>query len=141
MGLLRHTARKSLVIFNDGTFAWGVEGSFYAKIFAEKNSYMSPLLRDLFYSTGHAHKKLATMEQALWLFTLLMSGLCFILKKDKFLTTIATSLVGIIMFNFLFEARARYVMIYVPIFIFLAMISLRHITEVIAKKINVMKSK
>lgn len=141
VSLLRHTARKSLVIFNDGTFAWGVEGKFYAKIFDEKNSYMSPLLRDLFYSTGHAHRKLATMEQALWLFTLFMSGLCFVLKKDKLLTIIVTSLVGIIIFNFLFEARARYVMIYVPVFIFLAMVSLSHVTEAIVKKINVMKSK
>ena len=126
-GLLRHTARKSLVIFNDGTFAWGMEGNFYTNIYEEKNGYMSPLLRDLFYNGGQRYITLSSVEQGIWLAVLLLSGMCFFVKKDKVMTIIVVSLIGIILFNFLFEARARYVMIYVPVFICAAIITLKQI--------------
>ena len=133
-GLLRHTARKSLVIFNDGTFAWGKEGEFYKHVYEEKNEFMSPLLRDLFYSSGQKYKILSTVEQAIWLAVLFLSGLCLWAKKDKVMTVIVVSLIGIILFNYLFEARARYVMIYAPIFICAAMIALKQIAAMIGKK-------
>ena len=133
-GLLRHTARKSLVIFNDGTFAWGVEGGFYYEIYEEKNQFICPLLRDMFYNTGVRYQTVATVEQATWLAVLILSGCCFILKKDKFTLTICSSLIGIIIFNFLFEARARYVMIYVPIFIILGVCSLEKINSLLQRK-------
>ena len=132
-GLLRHTARKSLVIFNDGSFAWGVEGIFYQQIYEEKNAYMSPLLRDLFYNGGQKYTILSSVEQGIWLAVLLLSGMCFLVKKDKVMTIIVVSLVGIVVFNYLFEARARYVMIYVPVFICAAIIILIQIVKKIGE--------
>ncbi len=135
-GLLRHTARKSLVIFNDGSFAWGAEGGFYTQIYEEKNEFISSFLRDLFYSFGHKYKKLATFEQGIWLAVLLLNCLCIFVKRDKFITVVVMSLIGIILFNFLFEARARYVLIYVPLFICTATLVIKQIAEFTFQRIK-----
>ena len=135
-GLLRHTARKSLVIFNDGTFAWGMEGKFYYEVYEVKNQFISPLLRDMFYSTGGRYQVVATVEQAIWLAVLFLSGCCIFLRKDKFTSVICISLIGIILFNYLFEARARYVMIYVPIFIVLGICSIEVLNGLIQRKVG-----
>lgn len=39
------------------------------------------------------------------------------------------SLIGIIVFNFIFEARARYIMLYVPFFIIAGCIALKEIMK------------
>ena len=68
-------------------------------------------------------------------FILFFCALCFLLKKDKLITVAAISLIGIMSFNLIFEARARYVIIYVPIFIVLAVISLSNVSSAITRRI------
>ena len=67
------------------------------------------------------------MEHFIWISVLFRSlGMIFV-KKSKENSVIVTTLVGIILFNFIFEARARYLILYVPFFIIASMISIQQL--------------
>ena len=71
-----------------------------------------------------------------------MLGIVFIKKNqlDKRIVVLMMSLVGLTIFEMLFEARARYLYIYAPIFITLSIIGLKNIKfqiqNIITKNIN-----
>lgn len=133
-GFLQHMGKKSLINFNDGTFAWEQEGGFYDIVYPDKNNLVSPFLKSLYYSSGSKYQYLSTAEQLAWLVVLFLSiGIVFI-KKSKETLTIILSLAGIIIFTFLFEARARYIMLYVPFFILAAMLSLQKCQVLFSQK-------
>lgn len=122
-GYLKLLSQKMLTNFNDGTFAWGNEGSFYAILKADKNTAIAPRLKATFYNNGAHFWLYSGMVQIVWIIVLI---LCFfksiigVLNKDKMEKAegvICLSLIGIIVFELLFEARARYIYIYVPLFI------------------------
>ena len=122
-GYLKLLSQKMLTNFNDGTFAWGNEGSFYAILKADKNTAIAPRLKATFYNDGAHFWLYSGMVQIVWIIVLI---LCFfksiisVFNKDKMEKAdgvICLSLIGIIVFELLFEARARYIYIYVPLFI------------------------
>lgn len=121
-GLIKHLARKSLLNFGDGTYAWGVEGIFYAYIFPERNDFASPLLREIFYTTGKYYPCFAVFQQLIWTTILLSSAgiLMYLLtekEKAQEVGVITLSLVGLVWFQTIFEARARYFFAYAPLFL------------------------
>lgn len=121
-GYFKFLSKKMLINYNDGTFAWGNEGGFYKVMVEEPNSSISPALRNIYYNDGKYFKVYATIVQGVWLFVILgcyLISVREILKKTikKELLIMLTALVGITMFELLFEARARYLYIYVPVYI------------------------
>ena len=124
VGLIEHLNRKSLVIFNDGTFAWGNEGGFYDVLYENKNDVICPILKELYYNTGSNYIYFASVEQAVWIFVLFFSVGIIFAEKNKENFVIVLSLVGIVIFTFLFEARARYLILYVPFFVIAAMLGI-----------------
>ncbi len=123
-GFLEHMWRKSLVIFNDGTFAWGHEGGFFDLVYDNKNEVIAPFLKSLYYTYGSRYGILSTVCQMFWITVLVFSvGVAFGRKEDKLITTLVLSLIGIILFTYLTEARARYLILYVPFFIIAAIIT------------------
>ena len=129
-GLLTHGKKKMLTIFNDGSFAWGCEGDFYHEIYPVRNKVAGPFLRDMFYNNGNKYKILSTVQQGVWLFVLFLCALGIFVRKNKGLVILSISLVGIILFNMIFEARARYLFVYLPVFIIFATYVLSRIVEV-----------
>ena len=133
-GFMWHLARKAMVDFNDGSFAWGAEGDFYNVVLEEKNGKMCPRLRDFFYDTGSNYKYLLTIEQILWLGTLVLMSLCAFIKKSKLNTALITSAIGMFLFVLIFEARARYLIVFIPVFIIIAISGLEWLCSVIMYK-------
>lgn len=129
-GFMWHLARKAMVDFNDGSFAWGVEGDFYNVVLEEKNGKMCPRLRDLFYHTGDNYKYLLLVEQILWLGTLILMSLCAFIKKNKLNTALITAAIGMLLFVLIFEARARYLIVFIPVFIIIAISGLEWLGSV-----------
>lgn len=123
-GFLEHMHKKSLVIFNDGSFAWGCEGGFFYKVYPDKNHLISPLLKSIYLTSGENYIILLTLEQTLWITCLFMSIGAIVLERNKFNSVLVLSLIGIIIFNLTFEARARYLYIYVPLFICAGILSI-----------------
>lgn len=134
-GFLKHMAKKSLVNFNDGTFAWGCEGGFYDTVYPDKNTVVAPLLKNIYYNTGLYYLYFSTINQLLWIFILFSSVGVVLKKKSKESLTIVLSLIGIILFHMLFEARARYLILYVPFFIMTSMLSLQNLEMNIRKRL------
>lgn len=135
-GLMSHLTKKSLINFNDGTFAWGCEGGFYDVVYPDKNHLASPFLKSLYYNRGSRYSFTSTVEQLFWI-TILFGSIGIILSiKNRESLVVLLSLVGIILFNYLFEARARYILLYVPFFIIATMISMKNAEILIGKKVK-----
>lgn len=127
IGLLTHLAKKTLVNFGDGTYAWEKEGIFYKTEFDDRNDLISPFLKNLYYSRGKYYKFFATFEHFAWITVLFASaGIPLYLhssyKQSKIIHVLVLSLIGITLFQTIFEARARYFFIYSPLFIIAAIL-------------------
>ncbi|MBP3308857.1 MAG: hypothetical protein J6L90_05400 [Clostridia bacterium] len=139
-GLVNHTVRKSLANFGDGSFAWGVEGRFYDEVLPEPNASVAPWLRSLYYNDGDNYRLFEDSMQAIWLAVLIFSGTAVLyIKRNKGkngleASLLVLSLIGLALFEALFEARARYLMTYAPIFIICAVIGLYTLTRFIREK-------
>lgn len=129
-GYLNFLGRKALVNYGDGTFAWSVEGGFYMETYKDKDSVISPLLKSFYYYGGENYGFTSTVEQAIWVLLILsLLGLAFsgTMKTDPRLIVLMLSLIGLTMFELIFEARARYLYIYAPIYLVLSMAGLMSI--------------
>lgn len=120
-GMLKHLAKKMMVVYADGTFAWGCEPDFWQTVFLEKDENISGLLREFYYEDGTYYRVFETVEQAVWIFVLVggwISSMSMLLKKRRgSYYAMALALIGITIFEILFEARARYLYLYAPIFV------------------------
>ncbi|MDO4983381.1 MAG: hypothetical protein Q4E35_07500, partial [Eubacteriales bacterium] len=130
IGLLEHLKKKLLLVFNDGTFAWGVEGFFIVNILPE-TTRLSHFLRQLYYSAAEVEGALYPIyknsAQLIWVSELsfvLLAG--FTVRKDrkKEYSTFFLCIIGIFLYEILFEARARYIYIFVPLFALLAAVGI-----------------
>lgn len=126
-GTARHVAKKMLTAFNDGTYCWSGEGHFYLKVPENINGKAAPFLKSIFYNTGTRYKHFTLLAQFVWLMVLALSAFSSFLHYDDerqyHIHIMQIALLGLIMFECLFEVRARYLYIYVPIFCVLATIS------------------
>lgn len=129
--LALHTMKKVLVNFNDGTFVWGMEDGerFYTEEFNNLGE-ISEGLKKIFYNEGEYYEVFSCVEQAVWLVVLFLAIIFFFLKrrtKTNLEYIITLAIVGISMFNMLFEARARYFYCYAPVFVIMACLTINEI--------------
>lgn len=141
---------KALKNFNDGTFAWSFEGGFYLtyiehggpvarffwKTFVPPNDERLTLIEERVESfkntlevtdtsaeLGTWFTLYRTVAQGVWLQVLL--GIPLIILQMKQGRTekacLITMLCGLLAFVMLFEARARYLFLYAPVFIILSL--------------------
>ena len=125
-GLLKHQIKKTLVTYNDGTFAWSQEGNFYWEIKEEK-SRIERFFRNIYYESASNHSIFKYIVQGAWLIILSIQTLTIFIKRenmDNSMRVVLLSLIGLFVFESIFEARARYLYTYVPIFIVSGMIGL-----------------
>ncbi len=103
--------QKLLTNFNDGTFSWWMEGSFFQKDMGHHVSGLQQFLRSLFYKEGALYGVYAAVAQGLWLAVqTLVLGSLIGTKEDRrpANTVVWLSLLGMFLFVMLFEARGRY---------------------------------
>ena len=118
-----HLTKKTLTNFADGSFAWGIEGVFFAQPIEDKDAVLSPLLKDLINSDdGRNYPILAAYFEILWLGllagSLLAGGALRRLQgaQREALAVMLLSLIGLALFETIFEARARYFFAYAPVY-------------------------
>ena len=122
-GVGEHLLKKALVNFSDGGFAWGVD--FARNELPLKDEQVSSLVRSVVYSDGELYPWLHTVEQGTWLLLLLLAAvsagrIAIYRHLDPMCIVLLLSVLGIVAFNMLFEAKARYMYVMVPIMIALA---------------------
>ena len=118
---------KLLTTYADGTFAWGCEGAFWKEILPEKNEGVSHWTREFYYRDGKFYTEFLSYSQAWWM--VILSLACFTYKShsNNFMVVIQLAILGLTAFELLFEARARYLYTFSPLFIILAVCGLRKI--------------
>ena len=116
------------MVFNDGTFGWAVEiwiHEYYPASLAGNDGLME-LLRDIFWPQSLYTGKFNAFCQLSWIFCLLgISGLCFCKRKQSGegvwpggnYVVLVVSFLGIFCYQMLFEARARYLLVFLPLLI------------------------
>lgn len=115
--IITFEAQKMLTNFNDGTFAWGNEGDFYWTYY-EKDNFWAKFFRSYVYHIGERHDKYVAFTQGIWFMVLCMCALVVFKsrpKKNYRETIIFLSMLAIMCFLMVFEARARYLYLYSPI--------------------------
>lgn len=136
-GLMRQLHRKVLTNYNDGTFCWGGEGAFYDEILEEKDGWLSPFLRNLYYNgeqEGRYYRYWNCFAQLLWLAILTMSILAVWKLKDPDTAVMLLAIVGVSLFQIIFEARGRYLYHYAPVYVMLAVIGVDRLWRLLRKQ-------
>lgn len=133
-GMTHLMHRKILTNYNDGSFCWGGEGTFYIKLLSNKTTVFAKFLRNIYYN-GKYYNVFYNFELMLWL-TILVLGIIATIRseKDPLLAIVMLSLIGLTVFELLFEARARYLYTYAPLYILLASAGTQKICERIDNK-------
>lgn len=122
-GLTGLAVQKTLTNYGDGTFCWDGEGEFYISAPERGSSRFGQFFRDLYYSRaweGRYFRLWANAEQLLWMAVLLLGCVCAWRTADARLECLMLAILALSAFELLFEARARYLYIYVPLYIALA---------------------
>lgn len=124
IGLLEHLYHKYVWITMDGTFFYGGEGHFHRDI-PKTEEGLRGLLQNITYcETPFYQQYYGQYLQALWALLLLGNGLytifAFRKKKMGMEWIMQISIVGLLLFLVLFEARSRYLILYLPFYVILA---------------------
>lgn len=120
-GTLWFWLRKMVMTFNDGTFGWGTEvwmNDYYPEDIASFTG-LTQWLRERFWPEGEDREQYYTLCQLTWIFCMLgIPGKC-IHKRDENekYAIFNLSFLGIFFYQMLFEARARYLFVFLPLLI------------------------
>jgi len=126
--LMKHLAKKSMVNYGDGTFSYGIDGNFFAgKELSDfppvKETILSPAVNELILPQGNYFELISAIRHAIWL---LILTLCFVTgiislishsERNTYFRVIFLSVLGITLFELMFEAKARYLFVYVPFYL------------------------
>ena len=131
-GFAKLVIKKNLSNYNDGTFTWAREGEFYKTVYPS-DSRVKTALRNFYFNKPEAFRFLA---QTIWFFTLLCICFSAFRKASAYsgiISLVALSLFGESIFLLLFECRARYLFLYLPLFLILAAVGLAASTDICKK--------
>ena len=138
-GCYMQAVRKTLTNYNDGTFAWWQEGGFVAYPH-EDISNIDVKIKSVYNieeEGGYNNNKWSNIMQCIWL-TILLSLIFVPINKiscyDKQILVAMLAILGLSLFEIIFECRARYLYSYSPIYVILATIGICSIVEFICLK-------
>lgn len=138
-GFVKQMVCKTLINYNDGSYAWGVEGNFYRELQDDNNEYLSLILKNIYYSLdgyGHYYNYWINFAQSIWICYLFSSIFIIIKNRNKNIAVLLLSIIGLTIFELLFEARARYLFTYAPIYILIGSIGFFYIIECLKYQIK-----
>ena len=139
LGFSNLMVRKTLINYNDGTFSWGYEGEFYKEVFPDKTP-LSPFLKNVYYNrayTGKYNVAWDFFEQCVWMGIVTLSLFAAAFKRvDKETAILMLAIIILTVFESLFEARSRYLFIYLPVYIILAVRGCQNIYSFVSIRLN-----
>ncbi len=126
LGTVYFCLKKLVKSFNDGSFAW--TDVLYNEPFPENLAHdnrVAGYLRSLFMPGGVNQGKYDTFAELVWIFTLLgVPGIVLISENKKHYSLFSILVIGILIYLMLFESGARYVYIFLPVFIVMSVCGL-----------------
>lgn len=125
-------SKKTLLNFNDGSFCWGLDGTFFYKKVKAPNSF-AKFLRQIYYNDGKYFDTFIQIQNILWLIVLFFAPFIIKKKNTKQELVIMLSIIGLVLFLTIFEPRTRYMYCYSEIYVIAAMLGLYNLSELIRK--------
>ena len=147
MGILKQTVRKTLTNYYDGTFGWAGEGEFFAEILNKKDIPGENFFRKIYYTRNYSKIGIyyilwSNFEQMLWMTIISLDfWAIFYQKKTYPFYVIMLGIIGLTIFELLFEARARYLYTFIPLYIILAILGIDFLSQEKITKIKRKKEK
>lgn len=124
-------AHKANWIVSDATFYAYGEGSNQNVVFSH-SAPVAQWLRSFMYANGPWYILFANILQVFWIALLALIGVQVIVmlyskssRENLYILMPRIMLIGIMIFLLLFEGRSRYIFLYIPIFIIVAMYTLK----------------
>lgn len=121
MGYSRFLWHKLNKLCNNGTLDYSTStGDWYDVVYPEKNTLVSPFLRSLYYYDGANYPVYYTAMNILWAFVLICCLLASVVnfrENDPIQFWLGISIMGLFLFELLFEAQARQLYSFMPLLI------------------------
>lgn len=132
-GLFLHLFHKAVWISTDGTFYYGGEGVFHYKMKQSKFGIRGLLQNFTYAETPFYQQYDANYQQGLWAIILLLLAFSFFVrpneKQGNLRFVLQLSIIGLLLFLLIFEARARYLILFLPFYLLIACDNLAEITN------------
>lgn len=119
-GYMYFLLRKMVMTFNSGTFGWAREGVYTYDVYPiYSDAWYVSVIRDIFMPDAQYSGLFNTYSQGIWLLIIFcIPGMCFVEKeKREVCMPILVAILGTIFYLMLFEARARYLLFALPVFV------------------------
>ena len=125
-GNIKFLLIKNMVNYDNGTFSWAYEGDFFRDVSAREDR-LSVFLRNIYYPDGKYHYVYSVICQGIWI--LLLTGCIgiFMERPRMELAVAELAVLGLTLFLLIFESRARYLFLYMPMYVLLGGIGLKNI--------------
>lgn len=142
-GVINQIARKILTNYNDGTFSGVATFVYIRKEYNIEgiNKELSEFLKNIYYENGKYNMIYTQIMQCLWIGILIFNMFSYNDGKSTKISIVILGIIGLFIFEILFEARSRYIFIYVPLYIFLGVIGLKNVLSFFVVKIKGIKNK
>lgn len=142
-GLMTHLAKKIMICYGDGAFTWEKEEPFYAYETYYfplgfrwgydhiPNFYIDAQYEDMVdWSCSDVYR---TIAQCAWMAVLFLGIFAFSRKTDERGAALLLSLIGMLLFQLLFECRGRYEFCYAPVHILAAGLGIATLKEIFGR--------
>lgn len=131
-GTMYFCLKKLVKSFNDGTFAW--TGVLYYEPFPEDlthDNILAGYMRSLFVPGGANQSKYDTLAELAWIFTLLgVPGVILMRGRKEYGIVFPIMTIGILVYLMLFESGAKYLYIFLPVFIAMSVCGMSRAEEI-----------
>ena len=142
-GVINQIARKTLTNYNDGTFS-GVATFVYIRDeyrISGLDNNLSEFLKNVYYERGKYNQIYTQIMQCLWISILIFNMFSYNDSKSRKIAIIILALIGLFLFETIFEARSRYIFVYVPLYIFAGVIGIKNVLNWTSRRIKCIKNR
>lgn len=123
-GYIQFLWKKLEICMGDGTFYWGKNAASFFNVVFPYSGHLGSFTRAFYYIDGKLYQIFHDISNVLWVFLISSSfaGLCFGIgnRKNQTYTVVYLSILGLIMFELIFEVFPRHLYSFVPVFIIVA---------------------
>ena len=140
-GVINQIATKTLTNYNDGTFS-GVATFVYIREKYEiegLNNNLSDFLKNIYYENGKYNMIYTQFVQCLWMGILVFNMFSYSDSKSTKAVIVILGVIGLYIFETIFEARSRYIFVYVPLYILIGVMGIKNTINWTSRKIKDMK--
>ena len=123
-GVVKLYSKKLIIDYNDGSYGYGLAGDEFVDDPLLEDAPWNIWARFFTLPTHKGHPVYLNLMQIIWLG--MIPFMLFFKLKDKTNVSLALCLVGITMFVLIFESQQRYLFLYGPVYVIVAVIGLHN---------------